>query len=232
MIVSYHFALQCTTYLRHYARKIIAKRLSGRHAHWYKNGKSGTYFRENGQIGKLTVEQSLLRHFYRTGSIERRFIDDAEMLFGYRYRSAAILAKPDTNMAPLTQHPSQLDGEPGTRAPHLMLRRGESLISTIDLRLGNWTLLVGIQDTDWSEAARGVSQETDLLITAHHIEGVNGCKDTQHCFEECFEISSKGAVLVRPDGFVAWRSLGGVNHPHTQLRQAISRLLGREPNPA
>jgi putative polyketide hydroxylase len=186
-----------------------------------------SYEDERLPIGKLTVEQSLLRSFYRIGTTERTFIDDAEMLFGYRYHSAAILAEPSANTAPLTQHPSKLSGEPGTRAPHLMLGREGSLVSTIDLCGGKWTLLVGAQDTDWSEAAQSVAQEMDLLLAVHRIEGVNGWKDIDDRFEECYGIGATGAVLVRPDGFVAWRSSGGVNHPHRQLKQAVSSILGR-----
>ena len=108
-----------------------------------------------------------------------------------------------------------------------MLGREGSLVSTIDLCGGKWTLLVGAQDTDWSEAAHSVAQEMELLISVHRIEGVNGWKDIEDRFEECYGIGSTGAVLVRPDGFVAWRSPGRVNHPHRQLKQAVSSLLGR-----
>jgi hypothetical protein len=194
------------------------------------SGKAGarlldSYQEERLPIGHLTVEQTLLRHFYRVGTTERTFIDDAEIMFGYRYQSAAILAEPNTNTAPLTQHPSRLRGEPGTRAPHLLLRREGSLVSTIDLCGGKWTLLVGAQDTDWSEAAHSVAQEMGLLVSVHAIGEANGWKDIEDRFEECYGIGATDAVLVRPDGFIAWRSPGRVNHPHRQLKQAVSSIL-------
>jgi putative polyketide hydroxylase len=176
-------------------------------------------------IGKLTVEQTLQRHYYRTGTAESRLVDYADLIFGYRYHSAAILAEPNANSAPLTQPPSRLCGEPGTRAPHLMWRRQGSLVSTMDLCGGKWTLLVGAQDTDWSEAAHSVAQEMGLLVSVHAIGEANGWKDIEDRFEECYGIGATDAVLVRPDGFIAWRSPGRVNHPHRQLKQAVSSIL-------
>jgi putative polyketide hydroxylase len=186
-----------------------------------------SYEDERLPVGKLTAEQTLLRTSYRVGTTGRTFLDDAEMNFGYRYQSSAVLTGPNANSAPLIQHPSTLCGEPGTRAPHLMLQREGSRVSTIDLCGGKWTLLVGAQDTDWSEAAQSIAQEMDLLISVHHIGGANGWKDCEDRFEECYGIGSMGAVLVRPDGFVAWRSPGRVNHSYRQLKQAVSSILGR-----
>jgi len=36
-------------------------------------------------------------------------------------------------------------------------------------------------------------------------------------------------VLVRPDGYVAWRSRSGVSNPEASLRAVFDRLLGRMP---
>jgi 2,4-dichlorophenol 6-monooxygenase len=40
-------------------------------------------------------------------------------------------------------------------------------------------------------------------------------------------ISAGGAVLVRPDRFVAWRSIGGCDDPRAALADALSRVLSR-----
>ena len=37
-----------------------------------------------------------------------------------------------------------------------------------------------------------------------------------------------GAILVRPDRFVAWRSIGSSPDPDTDLAAALSRVLGRD----
>jgi 2,4-dichlorophenol 6-monooxygenase len=41
------------------------------------------------------------------------------------------------------------------------------------------------------------------------------------------EIGSEGAVLVRPDRFVAWRSMGTSMECETELRSAFARVLHR-----
>jgi 2,4-dichlorophenol 6-monooxygenase len=40
------------------------------------------------------------------------------------------------------------------------------------------------------------------------------------------EITSSGAVLVRPDGHIGFRSIGSVDEPLTVLASALSRILG------
>ena len=40
-------------------------------------------------------------------------------------------------------------------------------------------------------------------------------------------ITEDGAVLVRPDGFVAWRSEGPVQDPAAVLREAVTTVLAR-----
>jgi len=42
------------------------------------------------------------------------------------------------------------------------------------------------------------------------------------------EISRRGAVLVRPDRYVAWRSIDADVDPLVALRGAMSRVLARE----
>lgn len=44
---------------------------------------------------------------------------------------------------------------------------------------------------------------------------------------EVHGVGLDGAVLVRPDGFVAWRSEGASANPGAVLREALSTLLDR-----
>jgi putative polyketide hydroxylase len=196
-------------------------------------GKAGTglldsYEEERLPIGKLTVEQTLARYFYRTGTAESTLIEDAELIFGFRYLSRAIIAEAESIHASLTCHPTMLHGTPGTRAPHLVLERDGLRISTLDLCAGRWTLLVGSQGTAWSEAAYHVGQGMGLELPVHCIGDINGYKDVEGRFGEAYGVDAVGAVLVRPDGFVAWRTTGGMKHPQRQLEQALARLLCRE----
>ena len=42
-------------------------------------------------------------------------------------------------------------------------------------------------------------------------------------------IASDGAVLVRPDRFIAWRSPAAASDPRAVLTAALSQILGRRP---
>ena len=52
--------------------------------------------------------------------------------------------------------------------------------------------------------------------------------DAEGIFPSTFGISSAGAVLVRPDGFVAWRSPGGSADCRKDIGEALARTLGIE----
>lgn len=188
-----------------------------------------SYEDERLPIGKLSVEQTLQRYFYRTGTADSTLVNYTELTFGYRYRSSAIIAEPGTDQAPLTQHPSTLHGEPGTRAPHIMLERNHVPVSTIDLCGGQWTLLTGAEDSDWNEAAQRVTKQFKLPLQVYAIGGVNGLKDLEGRWNEAYGVGINGAMLVRPDGFVAWRSFGSIDDAQTVLEQVVSRILCREP---
>lgn len=41
------------------------------------------------------------------------------------------------------------------------------------------------------------------------------------------DISAQGAVLVRPDRVIAWRSMGAANTPTAVLTAALSQIVGR-----
>jgi putative polyketide hydroxylase len=41
------------------------------------------------------------------------------------------------------------------------------------------------------------------------------------------EITAEGAVLVRPDRYIAWRSLGAVDNPYKELHHVFSRVVSR-----
>ena len=52
-----------------------------------------------------------------------------------------------------------------------------------------------------------------------------GCHDRE--IHDAFGISPSGATLVRPDGFVTWRSVSAVADPAGALRAVLSAILMR-----
>ncbi|MGW0585854.1 aromatic-ring hydroxylase C-terminal domain-containing protein, partial [Streptomyces sp. NPDC002920] len=58
--------------------------------------------------------------------------------------------------------------------------------------------------------------------------GVDLVPDDDADWRERHGIAAGGAVLVRPDGFVAWRTAGPVPDPEPTLRQVLADLLAME----
>jgi hypothetical protein len=137
------------------------------------------------------------------------------MTVGYGYASPAVVAEPGKRPGPGTR---DLKGRPGTRVPHAWIDVDGARRSTLDLVGPGFTLLVG-DDGAWREAALGVSSANGLALTVHRIEapGVLGA----------LGIRRRGAMLVRPDGFVAWRSKGGVDDARAVLAGVFSQVLAR-----
>ncbi len=137
------------------------------------------------------------------------------MDLGYTYESAAIV--PDGSETPAVENPMRdyvQNARPGARAPHLWLEDGRS---TLDLFGEGIVVISGAEGEPWMRAARDVAGK--LPLTAHALQaGGRG--------EELYGIEPDGAVLVRPDGFVAWRARSAPPDPATALRSALASALG------
>jgi putative polyketide hydroxylase len=182
-----------------------------------------TYHDERRPVGLLTMEQALARWGSRVGEGAEEqtttLLDYAVVAFGYRYQSAAVLgASADARPAlPVTE----LTGQPGTRTPHVWLARDEQRLSTIDLFGRDYVLLTGSDGSAWVDAARSV---TDTGVEAYRIGGDGDFADVEGHWAEAYGVTDGGAVLVRPDGFVAWRSADVADDPARALASAISDL--------
>lgn len=152
--------------------------------------------------------------FARTDdSTDTPIIDDVAMAFGYLYRSVAIPDADDT--LPPARRPEQWAGQPGTRAPHLRLADGRS---TLDLFQRGWVLLA---DGDvWSAAAGHAADKLGIPLDCKRI-GID--VTTAEPFRPAFGLREGGATLVRPDGYIAWRSPDLPADPATALTEALSR---------
>ena len=115
---------------------------------------------------------------------------------------------------------------PGSRAPHVWLKRGNEQISTVDLIGPHFLLLAGADGAAWQRAAQAASPSWPPLVS--HVIGSDGeVSDPDGKWQLAYGIEPDGAVLVRPDGYVAWRSRSGVSNPQAPLRAAFDSLLGQ-----
>ena len=94
-------------------------------------------------------------------------------------------------------------------------------MSTHDLIGQGLTLITGPGGDAWLDAATKVAAGLPFSITAHVVGADLDSEDGSFC--ERFGLGSDGAVLVRPDGHIAWRREAGAVVDHTAaLRAAVS----------
>ena len=159
----------------------------------------------------------------------REFLNEQGLIFGACYQSMAVVPDGAPEAAvddPVTEYvPS---ARPGSRAPHVWLRRGNEQISTIDLFGPHFVLLAGRDGDAWRRAAQGIDLSWPALI-AHSVGKDGDLGDPDGHWHQAYGVDTDGAVLVRPDGHVAWRSRSGVSNPAEILRAALDRLFGRMP---
>ena len=179
-----------------------------------------TYDAERRPIGQSMIEQAYTRYARRVtpevvGDDLPDLIDDLWIEIGYRYSSAAVISEGDDDGA-LIQDPRALAGRPGSRAPHVELRREGRTSSTIDLFGRHFAVLAGTDGAPWAAAASDTAERVGVPIDAHVLGGE---------FESAYGVSAAGAVLVRPDGFVAFRSRDAVEDPTATLERALRSVL-------
>lgn len=149
-------------------------------------------------------------------------LDDVAMELGQVYRSAGVESEDDGEEA-LAKRPGEWNGRAGTRAPHVPLRRGDEDISSLDLFCRGWVLVS--RNGVWAAAARLASDATGI-----DVEFVRVGEDTEvREVEEGsvgmkFGIGEEGASLVRPDGYVAWRSAEGGQGDMKALEGVLGRV--------
>ncbi|WP_411576190.1 FAD-dependent oxidoreductase [Streptomyces mutabilis] len=149
---------------------------------------------------------------------------------GYRYPQGAVVgADPAT---PVVPEGLGLTGAPGSRAPHLWLRPsgGDARVSTLDLYEDSLVLLSdAAQPTGWHEAATLLAADLRVPLKSYRVGGTPEAdlvqEDDDTDWARAHGVTRGGAVLIRPDGFVAWRSPGPAPHPESMLRQVVRTVL-------
>ena len=148
-----------------------------------------------------------------------------DMEIGYRYEQGALV--PDGTAAPARDpmagiyHPIT---RPGARLPHAVLARDGVRVGTHDLvRHDAFTLFCG--RTAWRRAAATAARKAGVRIEVVVIGSRAGYQDIEGTWARLRQIDTTGAVLVRPDGHVAWRSMAMPTRPAAALVDALSGIL-------
>ena len=97
-------------------------------------------------------------------------------------------------------------------------------LSTLDLFGDAFTLLAAPAGGAWCTAAEEVERELGVPIHRYRIGGA-GLRDARS-FTSAYGLGDEGAVLVRPDGHVAWRNATGPASA-IGLRDVVEQIVGR-----
>jgi 2,4-dichlorophenol 6-monooxygenase len=145
-----------------------------------------------------------------------------------RYESCAVVLDPEPEE--WRRDPGlylQATTRPGAKIPHVWLvdRTGHK-VSTLDVTgKGRLTLVTGLAGGAWAAAVA----KLDLPFLDVLTIGAEGAADSYHDWHRARQMDEDGAILVRPDGYVAWRHQAGVRDEEEafhRLATALSAVLG------
>jgi putative polyketide hydroxylase len=194
-----------------------------------------TYETERKPVAELTVTRQTANYIERMRpdrtdlDSSKIDVDIVHVAMGYRYRSPAVLLEGPDDGA-LTEDPYQPTGLPGTRAPHVVLERDGKTLSILDLIGQTFLLLVGLDGDAWAKSAAEVSDEVQAPVIVYRIG--QDFIDRENQWTSRYGVSSSGCVLLRPDGYIAWRSRGPQNSPGAILEDVLDRVTCRARIPA
>jgi len=188
-----------------------------------------TYEAERKPVVEETVNESLIRlrsWFRLAGGDPNRTEprDHNAVTFGYRYASAAVVAECGAEYSAdddMFEDPGTPSGRPGTRAPHVRLEVSGVERSTVDLFGREFVLLSGPDTPAWHDAAAGLAVPLGLVSYRVGVDVL----DMDGRWAGAYGVSQSGAVLVRPDGFIAWRAQEVADDPAATLADVVAGVL-------
>jgi 2-polyprenyl-6-methoxyphenol hydroxylase-like FAD-dependent oxidoreductase len=186
-----------------------------------------SYEQERHPVGDLTIAQATLRMAARPDvkfEFDRTLptIAETTIAMGYRYRSTTIVGAGQSDEMVIA--PQLLRAQPGTRAPHVWLLQGEQRISSLDLFGERMVLIAGPAGSDWISALDVLGEPWPDRVTGYLLG--TDIRDAEDSFVRAYDLQDNGAVLVRPDGFVAWRSPGPAADSVCALADALTQITG------
>lgn len=190
------------------------------------------------ELGAPTLEGRKRRVALQNAfSHTRREFHGLGIEMGQQYTGSGVYAddecqtRPDqpTDHSVLHYEPSTY---PGCRLPHVWLNKAipGKPVSTIDLAgHGAFTLFTGIGGDPWKSAVDRVVPKLGVPVQVHSIGFRQDWEDVYWDWERVRGVEESGAVLVRPDRFVAWRAaevLGDSEACETKLMAVMNSILG------
>ncbi|HTU76034.1 MAG TPA: FAD-dependent monooxygenase [Trebonia sp.] len=200
---------------------------------WAGPGLLDTYDQERRPVAVVTSARAAVRsaeHSHPGYNARRSFGRQPvtlAMVLGYRYSSTAVVGAPRDGLVVPPEF--EVTAEPGSRAPHMWLDRSGTRLSTLDLYERVPVLLSGPGGGTWHAAGLRAARQGRPLACYQVGQGPE-CDlrpEDGSDWAQLHGTGSDGAVLVRPDGFVAWRAPASETGPERALADVLDRVLSR-----
>jgi 2,4-dichlorophenol 6-monooxygenase len=110
--------------------------------------------------------------------------------------------------------------------PHAWLARNGAPVATHHLVAPDrFLLLAGADGEAWCAAAEGVARERGVPLGAYRVAPDGDLRDDDGTWKELRGHGDAGAVLIRPDGHVAFRAAAAPVNPAEELASALDVAL-------
>jgi 2,4-dichlorophenol 6-monooxygenase len=150
---------------------------------------------------------------------------------GHRYQKSHAVVDDGTPFPEFKRDPVmfyQPTTHPGGYLPHAWVEKDRKQLSTLDIVPNDrFSLIVGIGGDPFFSAAKTVANEYAIDLPVYRIGYRCTYDDVFGQWTDIREITDRGAILVRPDRHIAWRSLDRPADVEGALRSAFSKLLNK-----
>ncbi|UPX20210.1 uncharacterized protein EKO05_0010450 [Ascochyta rabiei] len=188
-----------------------------------------TYSRERQAIDAFVVDQATRRFYNRVDHVQPPVEEEADLdvELGARYADGATVGA-DKSVTKPFENILEPSGGVGCRFPHVWLSGSQTRISTLDLVKQKLVLVAAEPQSPWIAAA-------EKLPVSHVIDSYELHKssapwqDAEGKVRVKCQLQPGEALLVRPDGFIAWRSRTNSKNDVDQvseLQGVLHQLLG------
>jgi hypothetical protein len=98
-------------------------------------------------------------------------------------------------------------------------------VSSLDLMGRDFVLLTGPDGAPWARAGTAFAYQCGVPLSIYRVGA--DLLDVDAKWAERFGVTAAGAVLLRPDGYIAWRARTVTSSAATTLREALARIMFR-----
>ncbi|MFG2004348.1 FAD-dependent monooxygenase [Spirillospora sp. NPDC048911] len=176
----------------------------------------------------LPEDEAHARQVRRLIASQSMEFDEHNIEYGYTYTSTAVV--PDGTAVPANPDPIRIyqpAARPGHPLPHAWLDAPDGRrLSVHDLvRPGCFLLITGEDGQAWCKAAATLPTSVPVdAVRLGHLDG--DFLDPRSAWTRNRGHDRGGAVLVRPDRFIAWRAHTASPTPEQDLTAALDQILG------